>query len=138
MSKRTFFGISIACMLAGVLPLQAQNDAPAFKDSCEWSVSRYKFRTIGDTVKEGITYLKVYRDMDDSAFIFDESRATLYALMRYDAPAKRLYGLDPADSVTKEFLMYDFSMKEGDTIDIVAYKRSFDGGNTHMKAICTS
>jgi len=128
----------MALMLAGLLPVQAQNDAPVFKDSCEWSVSSYKFRTIGDTVKEGMTYMKVYRDMDDSAFIFDESRATLYALMRYDAPAKRLYGLDPADSVTKEFLMYDFSMKEGDTIDIVAYKRSFDGGNTHLKAICTS
>ena len=108
-----------------------------FKDSCEWSVSNCKFRTIGDTVKEGMTYMKVYRDMDDSAFSFDESRATLYALMRYDAPAKSLYGLDPADSVAKEFLMYDFSMKEGDTIDIVAYKRSLEGLNIPLKAICT-
>ena len=97
-----------------------------FKDSCEWSVSSYKLRTMGETIKNFKTYLNVFKDYDNTPYNFNESRAKLFALIRYDDTAKRLYGLDPSDSTDTEFLMYDFSLKVGDTIEIVSFMRGKD------------
>lgn len=115
-----------------LLPLQAQQPVSVFKDSCEWSVSRYKFRIIND----GKTWLEVYRDQSNTPFSFDADRADLYALVRYDSAEKRIYGKHPSDSAGNEFLMYDFSMQVGDTVDVVSYKRTPEGRDLSMKAIC--
>jgi hypothetical protein len=136
MNQKLFVFITVFCAVPLLLPLRAQQPVSPFKDSCEWSVSRYKFRTMGsDTLKDDKIWLKVYRDQSNTPFSFDAGRAELYALVRYDSAEKRLYGMHPSNSAGNEFLMYDFSMKVGDTVDVVSYKRTLEGRDLSMKAI---
>ena len=100
-----------------------------FKDSCEWSVSCHKYRTLGDTVVNGKTYLTVYKD----EFWNPETgtgRTISYALIRYDMDTRCLYGI-PANSTQplnslSESLLYDFSMQVGDSVTITSFDRYHD------------
>ena len=128
MRAKQSFLLMAFCLLAG-LTVRAQE----FKDSCEWSVSCHKYRTCGDTVVKGYTYLKVYKD----AFWNPETgtgSTSLYALIRYDEERKRLYGI-PLDLVIPAIsysLMYDFSLQVGDSV----YVTSFDRYDLHVWARC--
>jgi hypothetical protein len=119
MKEKFFVLITVLFAVSLLLPLQAQQPVSLFKDTCEWSVSRYKFRIIND----GKTWLEVYRDQSNTPFSFDTDRAELYALVRYDSAEKRVYGMHPSYSAGNEFLMYDFSMQVGDSVRIASMER---------------
>lgn len=114
--KRVISPDTLSVMNCGGIP---------FKDSCEWSVSIYKYRTLGDTVIEGNSYLKVYKVMFRNPTT--ETGMTPYALIRNDSMTNRLYGysLTPTSSFLKEeALLYDFSLQVGDSAIIGSFERS--------------
>ncbi len=96
-----------------------------FKDSCEWSVSYVKYRTSGDTVVNWNTWLKVYREeyLEPDK---PSGNAALYALIRYDTATKLVFGIPMKPYhplVNSPVLMYDFSMKVGDSVRIASIER---------------
>ena len=96
-----------------------------FKDSCEWSVSYVKYRTSGDTVVNWNTWLKVYREeyLEPDK---PSGSAALYALIRYDTATKLVFGIPMKPYhplVNSPVLMYDFSMKVGDSVRIASIER---------------
>lgn len=118
--KRVISPDTLSVMNCGGIP---------FKDYCEWSVSCHKYRTFGDTVVNGKTYLTVYKD----EFWNPETgtgRTISYALIRYDMDTKCLYGIpvnttQPLNSLS-ESLLYDFSMQVGDSVTITSFDRYHD------------
>lgn len=118
------------------IQLQAQQDTVAYipiPDNALWSVNSLKFKTMGDTVINSKNYLKVYWQDENAPFEFDVKKASYCCAIRNDTAAKRVYGVykEATEVVykykngtsykynstdTSEFLLYDFSLKTGDTV----------------------
>ena len=110
-----------------------------FADHSVWSVNNIKYGTWGDTVICGKNYLKVYKQEEDHPFVFNVEQAEYFCAIRNDTAAQRVYGVyKEATTVylynqnthgfqsyystdTTEFLLYDFSITEGDTVTIASF-----------------
>jgi hypothetical protein len=132
--KTNVFGmvLSLAAMLlvARTTPLQAQTEYHPITDGCVWSVSDEKYMTVGDTVLNGKTYMKIYRQVAAQAFDFNLEEAEYFAAIRDDSVEQRVYAFIPSGTwihdlsdysgartdTALEVLLYDFSLKMGDTV----------------------
>ena len=121
--KRTL--LFIACVLA-TLAMSAQENshydyAPFVKEGKKWTVVRSDFNSgyhfnrytlMGEeVVKDGKTYMKMYRSEDDMTVVYDAG------LLREENC--RVYTFDT--EMQKEYLMFDYSLKAGDTYETYSY-----------------
>ena len=121
--KRTL--LFIACVITSITML-AQGSSyfdylPFMEDGKVWNV----FRSDGDSgchleryqlineeiVKDGKTYMKMYRSEDDMDVVYDTG------LFREEG--RKVYRFD--SEMQKEILMFDYSLKEGDTYETYSY-----------------
>lgn len=97
--KTNVFGavLSLAAMLlvARTTPLQAQTEYHPITDGCVWSVSNEKYMAVGDTVLNGKTYMKIYRQVAAQAFDFNLEEAEYFAAVRDDSAEKEGVCLSP-------------------------------------------
>lgn len=125
------FGVTLATvvMLLVVFAGKAQEVYHPITDGCIWSVSNEKYMTAGDTVLDGKTYLKIYRQIGFQPFEFNLEDAEYFAAIRNDLEEKRVYVYLPAGTSVwdyqygnyvantgKEVILYDFSLQTGDTV----------------------
>lgn len=130
-TKTSLFGMALA--LAAVLlanPVSAQDVYHPIADNCLWSVSNEKYMSAGDTVLGGRTYMKLYRQIGNQSFEFNLEEAEYFAAIRNDSVEKKVYAYLPAGTwirdlgdysviqtdTAMEVLLYDFSIKIGDTV----------------------
>ena len=120
--KRTLF--YFACILASVT-MQAQKEAneyiPLVEMGKQWHVVRsgfgqgyhfIRYMLTNDKVeKSGKTYIKMSRSEDDLAEVYDTG------LLREEGRKVYYFGSD----MQEEFLMFDYSLKEGDTYETYSY-----------------
>lgn len=131
MKKRATF-LFLSLLLAGATgAVRAQDVYYPFTDGCTWSVSNEKYMTVGDTVLDGKTYLKIYRQVGSQPFEFDLHNAEYFAAIRNDSAEKKVYAYLPAGTWVRdladlsairtdtamEVLIYDFSLNIGDTVN---------------------
>lgn len=121
--------IIISCSVKG----QVESYVPFPTENAQWSVCDDKYSLYGDTIIDGIKYSKVYKQTSDSAFEFDINKAEYFCAIRNDEENKRVYGIYrdllpvinaigvEIDHPTKEMLLYDFSLKIGDTVSVVNF-----------------
>lgn len=116
----------ILCLTA----VQAQTKYHPITEGCTWSVSDEKFITLGDTVLEGKTYLKLYRQFGNQPFEINPDNTQYFAAIRDDSVERKVYAYLPAGTLihdivdfsssrtdtAMEVLLYDFSLKVGDTL----------------------
>jgi hypothetical protein len=132
--KTNIFGmvLSLAAMLlvARTTPLQAQTEYHPITDGCVWSVSNEKYMAVGDTVLNGKTYMKIYRQVAAQSFEFSLENAEYFAAIRDDSVEQRVYAFIPSGTwihdlsdyseartdTALEVLLYDFSVAVGDTL----------------------
>ncbi len=133
-----------AALFAALDVVQAQSEYHPIADGCSWSVSNEKYMTAGDTVLDGKTYLKVYRQEGNMPFEFNLEEAEYFAAIRNDLAQKKVYAYLPAGtsirnlsdySVTQtdtamDVLIYDFSLEIGDTLTYYVV-----GGTVAAKAV---
>ena len=86
----------LAALLITVGTANGQNVYHPFTDGCSWSVSNEKYMTAGDTVLDGITYLKIYRQVGSQEFEFNLEEAEYFAAIRNDSAQKKVYCYLPA------------------------------------------
>jgi hypothetical protein len=108
----------------------AQTTYQPISDGCTWSVSNEKYMTAGDTVLDGKTYLKIYRQVGDQPFEFNLDQAEYFVAIRNDTAERKVYAYLPAGTWVHdlssysssqtddamEVLLYDFSLELGDTV----------------------
>lgn len=108
----------------------AQDAYHPITEGCTWSVSNEKYMTAGDTVLDGKTYLKIYRQVSDQPFEFSLDNAEYFAAIRNDSAEKKVYAYIPAGRYIRnlsdysviqtdsamDVLVYDFSLEIGDTL----------------------
>ena len=114
-----------------VLPnrVSAQTPYHPFTDGCQWSVSDEKYMTVGDTIINGVSYMKVYVQRDNHPFEFSLSDARYFTAIRDDSVNKKVYCNMPAGTsifrngvdvglteAPQEFLLYDYSLAVGETV----------------------
>lgn len=132
--------LTIMALLLVVSHGLAQNDYHPIADGCTWSVSNEKYMTAGDTVLDGKTYLKIYRQVGDQPFEFNLEDAEYFAAIRNDEAEKKVYVYLPAWTQVwdhsqghhvieagMEVLLYDFSLQLG---DVVSYYSICPGSNS--------
>ena len=118
--KRTL--LFITCMLASLTMLAQENDyIPFVKAGKSWHVVRSQydqgyhfdqFTLMNEEVERaGKTYMKMYRSEDDMTVVSDA------ALLREEN--RRVYFFD--SDMQKEFLLFDYSLKAGDTYESYSY-----------------
>lgn len=119
----------LALALAAGTTAMAQNTYHPITDGCTWSVSNEKYMTAGDTVLDGKTYLKLYRQVENQPFEFSLENAEYFAAIRDDSTERKVYAYLPAgigiydvinhstihSDTAMDVLIYDFSLKPGDT-----------------------
>lgn len=126
-SGRLVSALAFMVLLATVFDGQAQEIYHPITDGSIWSVSNDKYMTAGDTVLDGKTYLKIYRQVGDQPFEFGLESAEYFAAIRNDVAGKKIYVYLPAGTqvwdhsqghhVTDtgmEVVLYDFSPQLGD------------------------
>ena len=117
----------LALALAAGTTAVAQNTYHLITDGCTWSVSNEKYMTRGDTVLDGKTYLKLYRQVENQPFEFSLENAEYFAAIRDDSIERKVYAYLPAGTqiwnhnqghhVTDtglEVVLYDFSTRLDD------------------------
>lgn len=98
------------CMYLMLNTVKAQHYFPFPDSNAIWSVSEIKYGVKGDTIINSLKYKKYYRQIN---FItFDFSHTKYFAAIREDS--KKIYGIEDSQSVEK--LLYDFTLKKGDTV----------------------
>jgi hypothetical protein len=131
MKKRATL-LFLSLLLAGATgALRAQDLYHPITDGCSWSVSNEKYMTAGDTVLDGKTYLKLYRQVGSQPFEFNLQDAEFFAAIRDDSAERKVYAYLPAGTWIRdlndfsetrtenamEVLVYDFSLNIGDTVN---------------------
>ena len=119
--------LALAALLLAVFVGQAQEVYHPITDGCSWSVSNEKYMTAGDTVLNGKTYLKIYRQEGNQPFEFSLESAEYFAAIRNDVAEKKVYAYLPAGTLVwdhsqghhvtdtgMEVVLYDFSPQLGD------------------------
>ena len=109
---------------------------PFDMSNSEWSVNTVKYATFGDTIINNKHYSKVYKQENNVPFIFDIDEADYFCAIRNDTVRKQVFGVykDPLDAFdeihvgciihgadTNEFLLYDFSIHLGDTVQVASF-----------------
>lgn len=125
------FGVTFAMMalLLTVFSGKAQEVYHPITDGCIWSVSNEKYMTVGDTVLDGKTYLKIYRQVGDQPFEFSLEDAEYFAAIRNDSVGKKVYAYLPAGTSIRDFI--DYSVIQTDTaMDVLIYDFSLEIGDT--------
>ena len=120
-----------AALFAALDVVQAQSEYHPITEGCTWSVSNEKYMTAGDTVLDGKTYLKIYRQVSDQPFEFSLDNAEYFAAIRNDSAEKKVYAYLPAGKWVRridltlapfqteeaqEVLIFDYSLHLGDTV----------------------
>ena len=125
--KKHIVTLLIVSVVAGV---SAQDAYHPITEGCIWSVSNEKYMTAGDTVLNGKTYLKIYRQEGNLPFEFSLDNAEFFAAIRNDSAEKKVYAYVPAGTWIRnlsdysviqtdsamDVLVYDFSLEIGDTL----------------------
>ena len=124
--KKHIFTLLIVSVFAGA---SAQDAYHPITEGCTWSVSNEKYMTAGDTVLDGKTYLKIYRQVSNQPFEFSLDNAEYFAAIRNDSAEKKVYAYLPAGTLVynqfnhasptdlgRDVLLYDFSLQFGQTI----------------------
>ena len=124
------FGVTLATVVMSLVVFagKAQEVYHPITDGCIWSVSNEKYMTAGDTVLDGKTYLKIYRQIGDQPFEFSLEDAEYFAAIRNDSVGKKVYAYLPAGTwvydqfnqltiidTGMEVLLYDFSIQLEDS-----------------------
>ena len=78
--------------------------------NCKWHNQSYKFQ--GDSITNDTTYVKLMKATSESL-----SNWRLYGLWR-ETKDKKIYVRDENDRSSKEYLIYDFSLEKGDTLQL--------------------
>ena len=146
-SGRFGSALVLAALLLAVFVGQAQEVYHPITNGCIWSVSNEKYMTAGDTVLDGKTYLKIYRQAGDQPFGFSLESAEYFAAIRNDVAEKKVYVYLPAGTqvwnhsqghhVTDtgmEVVLYDFSPQLGDDF---SYYTICPGSNSAQE-VCAS
>jgi len=98
--SRTRRQISIICLMTISLffsaRLSAQIPYRTITDGCEWSVSDEKYMILGDTIINGVTYMKVYSQKSNQPFEFNPAEARYFTAIRNDSVNKKVYCNMPA------------------------------------------
>ena len=143
------FGSALVFMalLLAVFAGQAQEIYHPITDGCIWSVSNEKYMTVGDTVLDGKTYLKIYRQIGDYPFEFSLEDAEYFAAIRNDVAGKKVYAYLPAGTLVwdhsqghhvtdtgMEVVLYDFSPQMDESF---SYYTICPSSNSAME-ICAS
>ena len=119
----------IAVLLTAAGVVQAQSEYHPITDGCTWSVSNEKYMTAGDTVLDGKTYLKLYRQVGVQPFEFDLEDAEYFAAIRNDSVGKKVYAYLPAGTLIRDLI--DYSVIQTDTaMDVLIYDFSLNIGDT--------
>ncbi|MCR4873006.1 MAG: T9SS type A sorting domain-containing protein [Bacteroidales bacterium] len=127
---KTVLTLAAILLVARNTHLQAQAEYHPITDGCIWSVSNEKYKTAGDTVLNGKTYMKVYRQVSVQPFEFSMEDAEYFAAIRNDSAGKRVYAFIPSGTwiwdlrdysaiqtdTAMDVLIYDFSLNVGDTV----------------------
>ena len=130
---RTRRQVSVICLMTISLffsaRLSAQIPYRTITNSCEWSVSDDKYASAGDTVINGVTYLKIYKQHSNQNFVFSLSEARYLTAIREDTVNRKVYCIMPAGTIIyrnnnqvgqteapQEFLLYDYSLSVGETV----------------------
>jgi len=125
--KKHIITLLIVSVFAGV---SAQDAYHPITEGCIWSVSNEKYMTAGDTVLNGKTYLKIYRQERNLPFEFSLDNAEFFAAIHNDSAEKKVYAYVPAGTWIRnlsdysviqtdsamDVLVYDFSLEIGDTL----------------------
>ena len=128
-SGRLCAAATMTALLLVVLYGHAQNDYHPIADGCTWSVSDEKYMTAGDTVIDGKTYHKIYKQTDNQPFEFNLIQAEYFAAIRNDTAGRKVYAYLPAGTWVRktitfemyqteeaqEVLLFDFTLHTGDT-----------------------
>lgn len=116
-------------LMAGFI--QAQSVYHPITDGCIWLVSDEKYKTAGDTVIDGQTYLKLYRQVGNQPSESFWDNAQYFAAIRNDTAGRKVYAYLPAGmwvrksdmtfamfqtEEAQEVLLFDFSLRLGDTV----------------------
>ena len=127
--KKTLHFLIIAVLLTAAGVVQAQSEYHPITDGCTWSVSNEKYMTAGDTVLDGKTYLKLYRQVGVQPFEFDLEDAEYFAVIRNDSVGKKVYAYLPAGTLIRDLI--DYSVIQTDTaMDVLIYDFSLNIGDT--------
>ena len=127
--KKTLHFLIIAVLLTAAGVVQAQSEYHPITDGCTWSVSNEKYMTAGDTVLDGKTYLKLYRQVGVQPFEFDLEDAEYFAAIRNDSVGKKVYAYLPAGTLIRDLI--DYSVIQTDTaMDVLIYDFSLNIGDT--------
>ena len=132
--SKTMYAVCMA--LVGLVltnRVSAQTPYRPFTDGCQWSVSDDKYASAGDTVINGVTYLKIYKQHSNQNFVFSLSEARYLTAIREDTVNRKVYCIMPAGTIIyrnnnqvgqteapQEFLLYDFSLTIGDPVTYYA------------------
>ncbi len=129
MRKILLSTLILALALAAGTTAMAQNTYHPITDGCTWSVSNEKYMTAGDTVLDGKTYLKLYRQVENQPFEFSLENAEYFAAIRDDSTERKVYAYLPAGvhiwnhnqghhitDEASEVMLYDFSPQLGNII----------------------
>ena len=122
--------LALAAVVIATSSASAQDVYYPITDGCIWSVSNEKYMTAGDTVLDGKTYLKVYRQERNQPFEFNLEEAEYFAAIRNDLSERKVYAYLPTGTWIRdlvdysviqtdsamEVLLYDFSLEIGDTV----------------------
>jgi hypothetical protein len=118
-----------ATLFAALDVVQAQSEYHPITDGCSWSVSNEKYMTVGGTLLDGKTYLKVYRQEGSQPFEFNLEEAEYFAAIRNDSAQKKVYAYLPAGSSIRD--LSDYSVTQTDTaMDVLIYDFSLEVGDT--------
>jgi len=88
-------------------------------DESSWTYDDIVFSVDGDTIINGLKYIKVFR-LNDYPTVYD-TVSTLHCFMRQDIPARKVYFIRHYLGETEEKLGYDFSAEIGDTLIFPAF-----------------
>ena len=154
MKKDTFLRTFLLVLLLATMgngAMAQETEYHPFADNAVWSVNNIKYATHGDTTICGRDYLKVYRQEEDHPFDFDVEQAEYFCAIRNDTVGKRVYGIykeaatvyyyNPNEFLdfqsymstdTTEFLLYDFSLTEGDTSTIASFDDIYDSPGIYL------
>ena len=150
--SKTMYAVCMA--LVGLVltnRVSAQTPYRPFTDGCQWSVSDEKYMTAGDTVIDGVTYLKLYMQISNQPFEFNLSDAHYFTAIRNDTVEKKVYCNLPGGTrvyrdnqlvrqteTSQEYLLYDFSVALGDTVTYYTVFRDYNTGEVGGVVECQS
>ena len=128
-SKAKYAICIVAACLFLSMRVAAQVPYRPFTDGCQWSVSDDKYASAGDTVINGVTYMKIYTQHANQSFEFSLPEAQYFTAIREDTVSRKVYCIMPAGTLIRrnnhvvgqteaprEFLLYDYSLEIGDTV----------------------